>query len=564
MDGHLSPLAKIWLWTVWLIVCLHTGLSFILPHSYFLTAFGDVAQCILLLSVLLSFLGNVTTRDGRPRLFWMLMALGCAIWWSAQVLWTWFEVFLHREVPNPFLGDVAFFLHLVPMMGALAVQPEISQEGQASRLSAVDFVLLLVWWLYFYLFMVIPWQYVWRDEAIYGRSFDIAYVMEHFVFIVSVSLVWRRSTGAWRVIYRHFAGASFLYALSSIAASVAIDLGLYHTGGLYDIPLVVSMAWFTTIGVMGRRSSWQTDITREAGERQGVWVSRLAIVAALSLPLLAGWAVYGGYAPPSVRAFRLILTLVAILVIGTLRSLKQHNQDKELARINQELRDASFTDVLTGTKNRRFLTISIEADAGQAARSYSNVDPICTENRDLIFYFIDVDHFKEVNDQYGHDQGDELLAQIARRISSAIRHSDVLIRWGGEEFLVVSRCTNREEGTTLAARVLHAVGTEPFRLKDGQSEVRTCSIGWAAYPWFVSDVGAVPYEGVLRFADSALYRAKAAGRNQAIGILPTSATLPPGEINSRSKLDVFSYTRTLTTLGPSSIAIRDSEKKVSQ
>lgn len=110
---------------------------------------------------------------------------------------------------------------------------------------------------------------------------------------------------------------------------------------------------------------------------------------------------------------------------------------------------------------------------------------------DLLFYFVDADHFKEVNDRFGHDVGDQVLVEITRRISTAIRHSDALIRWGGEEFLVVSRYTNRDEAAALAQRVLDAVGSEPFLLHSAGSSIRrTCSVGWAAFPWHPSQPGA--------------------------------------------------------------------------
>jgi diguanylate cyclase (GGDEF)-like protein len=132
---------------------------------------------------------------------------------------------------------------------------------------------------------------------------------------------------------------------------------------------------------------------------------------------------------------------------------------------------------------------------------------------------IDIDHFKYINDAFGHAQGDDLLVQIAARISSAIRYSDVLIRWGGEEFLVVSRHTNRDEGETLAARVLESVGTEPFQLASGNSIRRTCSIGWAVFPWSPERPEAADYQEILRLADHALYEAKRQGRNRATGLL---------------------------------------------
>src|SRR5207302_2842412 len=112
-----------------------------------------------------------------------------------------------------------------------------------------------------------------------------------------------------------------------------------------------------------------------------------------------------------------------------------------------------------------------------------------------------------------------LLVQIAFRISAAMRHSDVLVRWGGEEFLVVSRFTSRQEASVLCGRILNAIGAEPLDLKNGGTLQRTCSVGWAPFPWFTAQPSVVPFEDVLRIADRCLYAAKHAGRNQAIGMV---------------------------------------------
>jgi diguanylate cyclase (GGDEF)-like protein len=84
--------------------------------------------------------------------------------------------------------------------------------------------------------------------------------------------------------------------------------------------------------------------------------------------------------------------------------------------------------------------------------------------RDLFFYLIDADNFKEVNDRYGHDVGERVLVEMARRISSAIRHSDVLVRWGGEEFLILSRYTDRREAKTLSAREVYFLAVSASRI----------------------------------------------------------------------------------------------------
>jgi diguanylate cyclase (GGDEF)-like protein len=205
----------------------------------------------------------------------------------------------------------------------------------------------------------------------------------------------------------------------------------------------------------------------------------------------------------------------------------QHRRlNRELRHTNVVLEEASLTDPLTGLRNRRYFSAAIEADVQQTLRSHEDDhDP---HTRDLVFYLIDADNFKEVNDRYGHDVGDKVLTEMARRLSSSIRHSDVLVRWGGEEFLIVSRYTDRNEAELLAQRVLSAVADTPFSLgPEREPMYRTCSLGWAAFPWSVSNPRGVCYEEVLTLADRGLNRAKQSGKNRAVGMLPAGGKLPP-------------------------------------
>ena len=394
------------------------------------------------------------------------------------------------------------------------------------------------------------------QKDLYGRSFDLLYFLEHFVFVGCAAVVWLQSKGPWKIIYGNLFGAALLYAVSSVTASVAIDFGKYYTGSIYDTPLVMSFLWFVAVGMLGQRfATRRSRIFKGTEGPRGVWVSGLAMVAILSLPALAAWALYMSHAPAKVRNFRLLLTLGTMMLMSALLWIKQHGLDKEIARSSQKLREDSYTDLLTGSKNRRYLSATIEADARRVVQGYSaETNSFGKRNPDLVFYLIDCDYFKEVNDQYGHEAGDQLLVEIARQISSAIRHSDVLIRWGGDEFLVVSRYTNREEANILAERVLQAVGSEPSPLKGGKRLQCTCSIGWAVFPWFVREPEAVDYTEVLRLADCALYDAKKAGKNQAIGMLPTrEVSLPFGgamTVGKEARLNEQLAARTLITLGP--------------
>src|SRR5258708_39251621 len=109
------------------------------------------------------------------------------------------------------------------MMAAVAVQPHLHQDERARRMGSLDFLLLLTCWLYLYLFIVIPWQYVYPADATYGRAFDVLYACEQLVLVLALLLVWRRSRGSWRILYSDILGAALLCYVGSVASSAALD-----------------------------------------------------------------------------------------------------------------------------------------------------------------------------------------------------------------------------------------------------------------------------------------------------------------------------------------------------
>jgi len=199
----------------------------------------------------------------------------------------------------------------------------------------------------------------------------------------------------------------------------------------------------------------------------------------------------------------------------------------ELLQKNKELEEISLTDPLTATRNRRYFYETISTDLAQAVRSHlKNTELKASKPRqELIFVLVDIDRFKRVNDEMGHAAGDRLLQEMAKRIGSVMRKSDDLVRWGGEEFLLVCRTTDRENATMLCNRVLEAVRDLPFDVGNGVQVHKTCSIGWAPFPWLPDDVGMLSIENVLELADKALYLAKREGRNRSYGLLPAASAL---------------------------------------
>ena len=196
----------------------------------------------------------------------------------------------------------------------------------------------------------------------------------------------------------------------------------------------------------------------------------------------------------------------------------------ELAKANRELQEASLSDPLTGVRNRRFFQSTIEADASQALRAYRGFGNYSLDHRDLLFFLVDIDHFKAVNDEHGHDAGDRVLVQIAARLTTLIRESDFLIRWGGEEFLVVFRSAQRSDAELLASRILKAINGAEFDLGSGRLLRRSCSVGWAAFPWLPPSCSDLSVDETLRLADRGLYIAKHQGRNRAVGLVAAAET----------------------------------------
>lgn len=207
--------------------------------------------------------------------------------------------------------------------------------------------------------------------------------------------------------------------------------------------------------------------------------------------------------------------------------LRKAQNDLQVAY--KKLEEASLSDPLTGLHNRRFLSKSISADISLVDREYNDW---CDANRgrsedsifwppprdnDLIFLLLDVDHFKSVNDTYGHSAGDKVLEQLSRLLEDALRDSDFLVRWGGEEFLIVARFCSRSEAAEMAERIREAVASYSFDLGNGVQLQKTASVGFAIYPFYQQEPQLLGWEQVVNVADHALYAAKNAGRNCWVG-----------------------------------------------
>jgi len=194
-----------------------------------------------------------------------------------------------------------------------------------------------------------------------------------------------------------------------------------------------------------------------------------------------------------------VLAFVAVALLY--RRVRQTNQ--LLSSSNEMLKVQSERDPLTGLANRRYFQATMRQRASDGSLSGT-------------VYLVDIDHFKHVNDAHGHGTGDTVLVEVARRLRETLRDQDLIVRWGGEEFLVVVQALGAEPVDTLAQRMLKALDTSPV-VVDGRRIAVTASIGYATFP-----IGPAPlhvsWERAINLVDTAMYLAKAHGRNRAYGV----------------------------------------------
>ena len=283
----------------------------------------------------------------------------------------------------------------------------------------------------------------------------------------------------------------------------------------------------------GYDTSWQqADVRREAFYTH-LPAGNYRFRVAATLPGAAG---YGPEADIVIRvtpfwyerlevraALLLALCLLAYLLVRwSMRQQRRRNawleeqverRTGELSRALERLRvtnlalaEESQTDALTALHNRRYLMAQLPTVLSDEAR--------------IGVLQIDIDHFKQINDSYGHAVGDSVLRELGDKLAALRRESDITVRWGGEEFLLLLQDVDAAGAMLIAERLRREIAARAF--KDGRGGVirLTCSIGFSIHP-LTGRVDRTTFEAALELADLALYRAKHLGRNRCVGLLAT-------------------------------------------
>ncbi len=211
------------------------------------------------------------------------------------------------------------------------------------------------------------------------------------------------------------------------------------------------------------------------------------------------------------------LLLLSMALVGV-TLVRMRRAQARLTANQSLLRAQSERDPLTDLSNRRhFLAVmdqrARDAESSERAEGFKGA-----------LMMIDIDHFKNVNDWHGHAAGDAVIIEVARRIRAAVRDTDLVVRWGGEEFLVFAPALPGDDLALMAERILRGIGGQPIETPEGPLRI-TVSIGFASFPL---GGGGGPglrlhWEQAVNWADMVLYKAKAEGRNRGVGITAVEA-----------------------------------------
>jgi diguanylate cyclase (GGDEF)-like protein len=324
---------------------------------------------------------------------------------------------------------------------------------------------------------------VWISMGPEGVVANIAFSLFVLFYLACVLAIWSRVVSIRLAERMMFLGV-VLFALAHLSYV------LYTNGSLADSRTIITEVSYTTLTVLyvvaylifDNRTALRISLTLFGLELFAVLAKALSEVPAGPNPAEILWLL---------RMHAFMGAVIALIYASSYLKVQLFKQ-REMAEVMHRL---AHTDPLTGVANRRELYSELRKETDESERY----------ERPLSIIFFDLDHFKSVNDAYGHDCGDNLLCEVVRSVESVLRATDRLGRWGGEEFVVLAPETDLREASRLAERLRVEIASHRYR----SAPTITASLGLAQY-----EAGDTP-ETLIKRADQALYKAKILGRNRA-------------------------------------------------
>jgi len=488
----------------------------------------DIAQTVGLLgAVILCFLGLQRSRQDRtaherlmhlPRTkrTWLPIFLGLGIFsqFLGQAIYTYYEQGLHQLAPFPSWAD-AFFLSAYPflLLGILLLPTRPLSNTARSRVLLDGLMIMAAVSTFSWYFILGPTLLQGADTA-FADVVGVAYPFFDLVlFFCLLLLLFRSSVPALRpAMYLLSLALVIIIVTDSIYGYLTLQ-SAYETGGLVDIGWVLgyillglavqALACVPAVQEAGSATLHGNAAVRSTtSDDPSVLRSLLPYALVLPVLLLTLYMLHVGANDALARgAYLGGAVLVGIVLLRQVVAIREtHSLNGKLHSANARLESLSTTDPLTELPNHRALLESLEKETA-GARRYGHLFSVL---------FFDGDHFKRVNDTYGHRVGDAVLLELGRRVRDILRGGDTIGRYGGEEFMVLLPETDTIHACKVAERMRVAIAAHPLALGLVEGGINlTISIGAATFP-----TDGQSGSEIVNKADQAMYWAKRLGRNQ--------------------------------------------------
>ena len=316
------------------IVVIKAILSLAVKPGSFLVSYSGISYFLLLLLATSFAIRNGIRHTQGSRPFWVFLAIAYTLWALNQGLKLYYELVRHIEAPDSSIADPVLFLHLIPLMAAVATLPHKNLSDRKLYRDILNSLFLLFFWGFLYGYIVVPYQYLLASNATpssYGQRFDILYLLENLALVLAAGILTLRAQAPWKSIYRHLLGASTLYALSSAVANLAVDSGGYVNGKLYGLGLTASVCWFVWIPLRARQvPGAEARATQSDGTQRlhgSVWA--MVVVVMISIPIV--WELFSRSESTDMLTLRLIVAIAAIVCLATAAYVKEYLARRELA-----------------------------------------------------------------------------------------------------------------------------------------------------------------------------------------------------------------------------------------
>ncbi|MDD2969967.1 MAG: GGDEF domain-containing protein [Lachnospiraceae bacterium] len=452
-----------------------------------------------LISVILIFVA-LQAMDKLKRSAWVIFLLGATFNMIGDLVWSIYELIFHIEVPTPSLCDVFYLSASVCYLVALILYIRNEQTTNVILTGFDILITMVVSTTVIFKYVMLP---IWADSStiLMEKLVSLAYPIFDLGYLGGLFSLFFLCTFSPRINRTNLLiGISFIFWFIADMIFAIRESSIYVSEGFIDplwpagcLVLAIAALNYNEIEIepVENRNQQERNIVREHIQYLFPYISVSFIIIMISLqyvkkdPLITGTAI------------------TVLLIIGRqIFSLMENKRlIRELKVLNSKNEEQANTDFLTGIFNRRYIDSLLESFVKKEDQ---------TEMMKISMMLIDVDYYKQINDELGHHAGDRVLQGISELIKSSIRTMDTVGRFGGDEFIIILPDTERESAEMVAKRIIGIIDRQEFMVKDKMIKV-TLSIGCVCWSGEKSSFNP---EYVVAAADKALYQAKEGGRDQ--------------------------------------------------